>query len=165
MPIRWIDRIRKNHGLEHATVSRLLERGTSPPLGGYSLPGGFVIWAKTSPEVVEDAAREALELLREGHSDLAVSSYCGTNLVAAAVLGGIAGFVFGRGRGLWPWIRGATAAFIVATTLGQPVGKLVQSKLTVDSNPSGAVIRSARVLKRSPIAIVWISTTPAVAEG
>ena len=52
--IRWIDRIRKNHSLEHATVARLgvLERGTSPPTGGYSLPGGFVIWAKTSERTI-----------------------------------------------------------------------------------------------------------------
>ena len=158
MRIRWIDRIRKNHSLEHATVARLLERGTSPPTGGYSLPGGFVIWAKTSPEVVTDAAREALRLLRDGHSDLAVSAYCGTNFVVAAVLGGIAASIAGRGRGLWPLIRGAAAGIIVASTFGKPVGKLLQRRLTVDSDPDGTEIRAARVLKRTPISIVWIST-------
>ena len=46
MTVPWISAVRKNHGLEHATVSLLLERGTSAPMGGYSVPGGFIIWGE-----------------------------------------------------------------------------------------------------------------------
>ena len=115
MPTVAIDAVRKNHALEHATVAVLLERGVSPPLGGYSLPNGFIIWAKAAPGDVSNAAHEALQLLEEGHSDLAVSSYCGTNFVAAALLGGLAALVAGQGRGLWPRVRGAAVGLLVAS--------------------------------------------------
>lgn len=156
--IPWIGAIRKNHGLEHATVSLLLERGVTPPLGGYSVPGGFIVWGKTSPGVVTDAARDALLLLEDGHSDLAVSAYCGTNLVVTVVLGGVAAYLAGRGRGLGPILRGATVGILVAKILGQPVGKLIQRKVTVESDPAGMAIKSVRVLRRSSVCVVWIST-------
>lgn len=159
MTVGWIDRIRRNHALEHATVSRLLETGTGlPPLGGYSFPGGFIVWGKASPEEVSSAAQDALRLLKQGHSDLGVSPYCGTNIVAAAVLGGLAACIAGRGRGLWPMLRGAAVGLIVAGTLSQPVGKLIQRRLTINADQAGVEIRSARVLKKAPVSIVWIST-------
>ena len=151
MTVAWIDRIRRNHALEHATVSRLLERGTGlPPLGGYSLPGGFIVWGKASPEEVSTAAREALQLLKQGHSDLGVSPHCGTNIVAAAVLGGLAAFIAGRGRGVWPMVRGAAVGLIVAGTLSQPVGKLIQRRLTINADQAGVEIRSARGVEEGP---------------
>ncbi len=159
MTIPWIAAIRRNHGLEHATVSLLLERGISPPLGGYSIPGGFVVWAKTSPSVVADTARDALHLLQDGHSDLAVSAHCGTNLVVTAVLGGVAAYLAGRGRGVGPVLRGAIVGLLVAKALGQPVGKLIQRNVTVETDPAGMAIKSARVLRRTPVSVVWISTS------
>ena len=159
MPLRWIRRIRRNHALEHATVSRLLERGTSPPVGGYSLPGGFIIWSKASPGVVADAAEEAFQLLEDGHTDLAVSAYCGTNFVVAAILGGAAAFLAGRGRGLWPLIRGTATGLLVANILSKPVGTFLQRRLTVEPELGGTEIRSFRVLMRSRVSVIWISTT------
>ena len=158
MPTVAIDAVRKNHALEHATVAVLLERGVSPPLGGYSLPNGFIIWAKAAPRDVSNAAHEALQLLEEGHSDLAVSSYCGTNFVAAALLGGLAALVAGQGRGLWPRVRGAAVGLLVASALSQPVGKLIQRRLTTQAQVHGTQITSARVLKNPPISVVWFST-------
>ena len=159
MTIPWINAVRKNHGLEHATVSLLLERGTSVPMGGYSVPGGFIIWAKATPEVVTSAVEDALQLLEEGHSDLAVSPHCGTNVVVSALLGGVTAYLAGRGRGLTPIVRGAVLGLLVAKILGPPIGKLVQRTLTVSAEPSGMSIKSTRVLKQSPLSIVWISTT------
>ena len=159
LTIPLIDAIRKNHGLEHATVSLLLERGSPAPIGGYSVPGGFIVWAKATPDVVTDAARDALLLLEEGHADLAVSSHCGTNAVVSILLGGMAAYIAGRGRGIAPVVRGAILGLLVAKTLGPPIGKLVQRTLTVSSEPAGMSIRSIRVLKQSPISVVWISTS------
>lgn len=157
--IKWIEAVRRNHGLEHATVSLLLERGTVPPLGGYSVPGGFVVWSKAAPEVLIDAARDALQLLEEGHSDLAVSAHCGTNFVVAALLGGITAYLTGRGRGLVPVIRGAVLGLLVVKTLSQPIGKLIQRNVTVKADPAGMEIESVRVLRLSPVTVVWVSTS------
>ena len=159
MTIPWIEALKKNHGLEHATVSLLLERGTRTPIGGYSAPGGFIVWAKAAPNVVADAARDALELLEDGHSDLAVSAHCGTNFVVATVLGGMTAYLAGRGRGLGPIVRGTVLGILVAKTLGQPIGKLLQRKVTVTVEPAGMVIESTRVLRRSPVSVIWISTS------
>ena len=158
LTIPLINAIRKNHGLEHATVSLLLERGTSTPIGGYSMPGGFIVWAKASPEIVTAAAQDALQLLEDGHSDLAVSAHCGTNAVVSVLLGGAAAYLAGRGRGLMPVVRGAIVGLLVARTLGPPIGKLVQRTATVSADPAGMSISSTRVLKESPLSIVWLST-------
>ena len=159
MTIPLIKAIRKNHGLEHATVSLLLERGTAAPIGGYSIPGGFIVWAKATPGTVVRAVHDALQLLEEGHSDLAVSAHCGTNIVVSALLGGAAAYVAGRGRGLAPVVRGAMFGLLVARILGPPIGRLVQRNVTVSAEPAGMSVKSIRVLKQCPLSIVWISTT------
>ena len=55
-----ISRVRRNHALEHGTISLLLQRGMKPPLGGYSTPGGFFVFGGTTSTDVSDAAVEAL---------------------------------------------------------------------------------------------------------
>ena len=162
MPTLGLDRIRRNHSLEHATVALLLQRGTRAPIGGYSIASGFVIWAKASPEAISDAAHEALRLLNDGHSDLAISPYCGTNYVVSAVLGGLAAYFAGKGTGVWPKIRGVAAGLMVGGVLSQPVGKLVQRRLTTDSHLSGTEIRSVRTLKGAPVSVLWVSTGSSV---
>ena len=159
MAITWIEAIRKNHGLEHATVSLLLERGALTPIGGYSVPGGFIVWSKAAPEILIETAHDALELLEEGHSDLALSAHCGTNAVVAVALGGITAYLAGRGRGIAPIIRGTVLGLLVAKTLSQPIGKLIQRNVTVKSDPAGMEIRSVRVLRSSPVTVVGVSTS------
>ena len=89
MTFNPIRRVRQNHGLEHATVTVLLERGVRPPLGGYSTAGGFFIFGRASSETVSDAVYEALARMKEGQKELAVSPYCGTNLATGALLAGL----------------------------------------------------------------------------
>ena len=153
--ITAIERIRRNHALEHAAVALLLERGAKPPIGGYSTPAGFVLWAKAEPDAVSQAAHDALELLNDGYSELAISPYCGTNFAAAVALGGIAAYLAGRGRGLIPKLRGALVGLAAAAALGRPAGRLVQRRLTVQADVSGAEIASVRVLRDTPLAVVW----------
>jgi hypothetical protein len=91
-----IDRIRRSHAIEHATVAVLLKRGTRPPLGGYGTPGGFFIYGKLSTEDVASAADEALRRMQGGERDLAVSPFCGTNLLVGALLMALAVRIAGR---------------------------------------------------------------------
>ena len=151
-----IERIRRNHALEHATVALLLERGGKLPIGGYSLPSGFVIWARCEPETAIAAASDALELLNDGYGELAISPYCGTNFAASVALGIGAAYIAGRGRGFWPKLRGAAVGFAVASAFGRPVGRLVQKRLTVRADVEGAEIAAVRTLRDAPLAVVWV---------
>ena len=157
--ITAIERTRRNHALEHATVALLLESGAGAPIGGYSTPAGFVIWAKSQPDAVADAATEALRLLKDGYGELAISPYCGTNFATAVALGGIAAYLAGRGRGLWPKLRGGLVGIAVAGALGQPVGRLVQRRLTVRAEVDGVEIETVRALRDTPLSVVWFGTT------
>ena len=155
-----INMVRRNHAIEHATVAILLERGVSPPMGGYSIPAGFVIWSRASPEEVSDAANHALELLRSGNSELAISPYCGGNLVATALIGGLAAKVFAGGRrGFWPTVRGTVAALVFAGALGRPTGMFLQRRCTTLSEVDAVALGSARRLfGGSRMSVVWVGS-------
>ena len=84
-----LDSVRRNHALEHATVTMLLEARSPTPLGGYSTPGGFFIFGRASLEEVHAAAQKALASLQAGRAELAISPHCGTNIATAALLGGL----------------------------------------------------------------------------
>lgn len=153
-------RIRRNHALEHATVALLLEREVRPPLGGYSVAGGYLIWSKAPVEQVIEASSNALQLLRAGHSDLAISPFCGTNIVTSAMLGGLAAMlVRGRGRGVGANFRAGIAAITAASLLSRPVGEFIQRWVTTKSDPGDVRIESVREILRFPISVVWISTS------
>ena len=51
-------RIRRNHGLEHATLTTLAGRFPRRPLAGYSDPGGFWIVGNVETEALADAATD-----------------------------------------------------------------------------------------------------------
>ena len=151
---------RRNHALEHATVALLLERGIRPPMGGYSVPSGFLIWSKATAQEISTVAGEALDLLRDGHHDLAISPYCGTNIAAGVFIGGLtASLLRRRGRGIVPNLAAAAAAIAAASLLGRPFGDLLQRKLTTLSDAAGMQIVSSRQLLDWPVNVVWIRTT------
>ena len=90
MSIGVLETIRRNHALEHATINLLMEGGKgSTPLAGNASPGGFFVYGNVSTEALSKAVGEAIERLRSGERGLAISPFCGTNLVVAAVLAGI----------------------------------------------------------------------------
>ena len=97
---RLLNNVRRNHALEHGTVTMLLEAGARTPLGGYSTSGGFFIFGRASLEEVRTAAQEALASLQSGREELAISPHCGTNLATAALLGGPPGEGDSRSRPL-----------------------------------------------------------------
>ncbi len=129
-------------------------------MGGYSVSSGFMIWSRASADDVLSAAREALKLLESGRSDLAVSSYCGTNLVTSALIGGLAAVAISRGRrGFWPGVKGAAAALIASSTLGRPLGRFLQRRFTTLSDVEGMTIDSVRVIVTRPTVVVWVGTS------
>src|SRR5512136_2980603 len=86
-----ISSIRRNHGLEHATINILSLKFPRRPLAGYSFPGGFVLFGDVATVDVREAVTEALSRLSNGERHLAIHPNCGTNFLASGfVSGGLA---------------------------------------------------------------------------
>ena len=153
-------RIRRNHGLEHATVAGLIERGVSPPLAGYSTPGGFFVFGDASTPTVREAAENALLRLAGGDRELAVSRYCGTTLITGALLSGLAAAVIlGRGPGRYRRIPSAAAAIVIATMVSKPLGDMLQRRYTTSADVSGLTITGVRRIWAGPYTLHRVSTS------
>lgn len=141
-----ISRIRRNHGLEHATMHVLSESFPALKLAGKSDMTGFWIVGDVSAEALERAVQKAIERLQAGEKDLAVHPNCGTNLMTAAVVAGIAAFLamFGSGRRFRDKIERLPLVIILtalAMILAKPLGMILQERFTVasDVGPTGIV--------------------------
>jgi hypothetical protein len=84
-----ISRIRRNHGLEHATLQVLARSHPGLPMAGHSTAYGFRIFGNLSTSELEEAVREALSRLRAGEHRLAIHPNCGTNYITAGTLAGV----------------------------------------------------------------------------
>ncbi len=139
--VSLFDAVRRNHSIEHGTVTLLLEQGVRPPLAGMSNPRGFFIFGDVDTDQLADAADESLRRLRAGERELAISPYCGTNLVMSALIAGIAtALVFGRSRRKLLRIPIALSAVFVSMSLGRPIGSIVQRKFTTLADVGGTEI-------------------------
>src|SRR5690554_61768 len=87
-----IARIRRNHGLEHATIHVLSESHKRFSAQGNSDHRGFHlnIYGDVSEEDVRAAVGEAHRRLKAGEHNLAVHPNCGTVLVTTAALATLA---------------------------------------------------------------------------
>ena len=156
-----VRRVRQNHAIEHATVAMLLGRGIRPPMGGYSTPGGFLIFAKASTEVMARAAHDALDRLHSGERELAISPHCGTNLVTGALLAGlVSGLIMKRGRGeeRRQSFGAAVVAILVATVVGRPLGNYLQRRYTTLADVANIEIVGIRCLWPGPIQAYRVRT-------
>lgn len=155
-----LDRIRRNHGLEHATLHVLARRLPRVPLAGHSDSGGFWIVVQASlqdPQAslsdVQNAVDEALRRLRTGESDLAVHPNCGTNFVTSGILAGVAASLamFGAGRKTRDKIERLPLAISLATlTLvsAQPLGLRIQERYTTSGEPGDLQVVSIAARQR-----------------
>ncbi len=154
------DKTKRNHGLEHGTITLLLaEASTSKPMAGYSIPGGFFVVGDVTTEQVRSCADEALDRMKNGETELAVSPFCGTNLIVGAGLATaatLAGYRIG-GRGL----RGFNRAFsnaIFALVAARPLGRYVQSRYTTSGDVASMRINSISRYKIGNLTVHWVST-------
>ncbi len=139
---RWIDAVRRNHALEHATVAVLLARHGPQRLAGRASPDGFFIFGEVSDEELADCADEALTRLQRGEASLAVSPLCGTNIAVASLLAaGAATAVLSRNRSHF---GNAFTAAMAGVILSQPLGRLVQKHVTTRPDLEGVEIVDTR---------------------
>jgi hypothetical protein len=140
-----ISRTRRNHGLEHATLTTLARRFPRQPLAGYSDPGGFWILGNVDTEALAECVTEALERLRHGERSLAVHPNCGTNFAVAGLLAGTAGALsmLGSGKRFKDKLLRLPVAALLATVMlvaAQPLAMLIQSRLTTSGEPGALAV-------------------------
>jgi len=139
-----IRRTRRNHGLEHATITVLSGRLRNLRMAGRSDSGGYVLLGDVPTESVEQAAQDALRRLRNGESKLAIHPNCGTNLVTTALLTSVAAMVGLTGADRRAWIGRlplVMALVIVAGIFSQPLGLSLQRHITTDGVPGDLEIK------------------------
>ncbi len=143
-----ISRVRRNHGLEHATIHVLTEKYKQFSAQGNSDPGGFSlnIYGDISEEQVETAVREAYQRMKNGEHGLAVHPNCGTALLTTATMATLAAqLVFGlehkrqgsssnRWSVLFNGLPSAVLMVVLAIIVSRPLGLQLQERFTVQGD-------------------------------
>ncbi|MBI3244483.1 MAG: hypothetical protein HYZ49_19560 [Chloroflexi bacterium] len=161
LTLQPIARVRRNHGLEHATIHVLTARKRRS-MAGYSDANGFWLLGDLPTDEVEAAAHEALKRMKGGEHDLAIHPNCGTNFVTAGTFAGLAAFVSLIGARTWRdklerlplTLAFATAAIVFA----QPVGLRLQAEITTNGVMGEMEIASVKKVSTSPAVMHRIET-------
>jgi len=145
--IPYLEQIRRNHGLEHATLNLLSRSQTNQSFAGHSDGSGFWILGEIETDVLADAVSEALARLQSGQEELAVHKNCGTNLLVSGFAAGLAGAAGLIGVGERPGdkierIPLITTLGVIALLISRPLGPMLQRKFTVSGNPENLQITS-----------------------
>lgn len=145
-----LSRLRRNHGLEHATTHVLSQHKPNRPLIGHSDFGGFWIIGEFSSEEVTDASVEALRRLRAGERQLALHPNCGTIWATYGLAAGLGAFIgmVGVGRRWRDKFQRLPLVALLATgalILAQPLALKLQERFTTSGDPGDLEI--AEVLK------------------
>ena len=145
-----IGSVRRNHALEHATISVLANKvGHDVRLVGRATNTGFYLYGDMTEDRVRESTLEALERLRRGERHLAISPMCGTNLAVAGSLSGISSLLALGNRSRLERIPNVLLASMVAMLVAQPLGRLVQKHITTDPDLSNTEVVEIREGGRS----------------
>lgn len=140
LDIKPISRLRRNHGLEHATIHILGKKHPNVNFGGMSSPTGFTIIGDVSTEEVAEAAIVALKRLRAGRSDLAMHPNCGTNFAVSGAFAGLGAWLgtLGSGKNFKRKVERLPLSLFLATValvLSRRLGPMIQKNITTSGDP------------------------------
>ena len=142
-----ITAVRQNHALEHATTSLLTKKlGFKVRMIGRASFDGFYIYGNVPTEAIREAATESLARLRSGEKELAVSPFCGTNIVVAGIMAALACFFILGGKERRRRLPQAMVAATWAIIAAQPMGRIVQKYVTTSPDLSDVTIK--RITRR-----------------
>lgn len=164
-----LGRIRRNHGLEHATIHMLSERHKNFSAQGNSNHRGFNlnIYGDVSEDDVRAAVEEAHQRMKGGEHHLAVHPNCGTVLLTTAAMGALASqTAFGleqrrQGRRtmdmnvFFNGLPGAILAGVLSLILSRPVGMALQEKLTTDGDLGDLEVISVKRIRPSLVTRIF----------
>lgn len=141
----YILRVRRNHGLEHATI-HILSR-SNYQLSGRSSARGFILIGNVPTEQVESAVQEALNRMQAGEHKLALHPNCGTNLVTTGFLAtavAFLGFSGGGWRRGWARFSNMMILMMAAIMFSKPLGMSLQRHITTEGDPGDLTLVSVR---------------------
>ena len=159
-----VSMVRRNHGLEHATLNLLAAEFPSRSFAGHSDSKGFWIIGAVSTDKLLETVQQALKRMKAGESNLALHANCGTNFVTAGVVAGSIAWLgtlgnansFSKKLNRWPLlIMIVTGSFIAA----QPLGKKVQARVSTSGDPGSLVVKQISRYERKGPALHRILTT------
>jgi hypothetical protein len=134
-----VARVRRNHGLEHATLHILSQRFPGRSMAGHSDTKGFWIVGDLGTEDVQSVVDEALQRMKAGERKLAIHPNCGTNFVTSGILAGLAAFMamVGTGRRVRDRLERIPLVMTLATLaliVAQPLGLMVHENVTTSAD-------------------------------
>ncbi len=146
-----IGSVRRNHALEHATISVLVNKlGRDVRLVGRATRNGFYLYGDMPADRVRESTVEALQRLRRGESHLAISPMCGTNLAVAGLLAGLSSLLALGNRSRLERVPNVLLASMLAVLVAQPLGRLAQKHVTTDADLSDTELVGIRQGGRGP---------------
>ena len=146
-----IGSVRRNHALEHATISVLAAKlGHDVRLVGRATRNGFYLYGDMPTDRVKESATEALHRLRQGEGHLAISPMCGTNLAVAGILAGLSSLVALGNRSRLERIPNVLLASMLAVLVAQPLGRVAQKHVTTHPDLSDTELLGIRQGGRGP---------------
>ena len=144
LDIPILSRIRRNHGLEHATISLLTQRFPYRRMAGYSYPGGFFLLGDVPTDQVREVVAQALSRMNNGERYLAVHPNCGTNYAVSGLVAGLLAWLGMAGaKSKRDQMRRLPLVISLATLgiiLSVPLGPKVQEHITTSGDPQGLSI-------------------------
>ncbi len=144
-----VERVRRNHGLEHATIHMIGADVRRGGMAGRSDHHGFTLYGDVPTDVLADACERALQRLRSGERGLAIHPYCGTNFVTAGLLASLVAVVTVFSTGSSWRTRLARFPLLIslmtgALILSQPLGMAIQRSVTTSADPGDMKIVSIK---------------------
>lgn len=159
---RMVDRTRRNHGLEHATVTVLSSKYPRMRLAGRSTPYGFYIYGQVTTEQLRQAVNEALGRLKAGEIELAVHPNCGTNLITKGLMAGLTsyfGFIGANSvRSRLTRLPRVAMLSGLALLLAQPVGLMLQRHITTSGEIRDMRLTGVKRSERGGMVTHFVST-------
>jgi hypothetical protein len=152
--------VRRNHALEHATITVMLRKiGHDVRMVGRATRDGYYLYADVPTDLLEESTREALARMKSGEGHLAVSPLCGTNLAVAGALAGMASMLTLGNSHRSEKVPNVIMASMLAVLVAQPVGRMVQRYLTTSPDLSDTEIVGIRTGGRGGARFHKVQTT------
>lgn len=148
--------VRKNHAIEHASLTILQSKLPGLHLAGYSDPYGFLVVGNVETDKLLAAVNEAIARLQAGESALAIHPNCGTNFAATGLVAGSLAWLgmLGGNRSIkkqldrWPMIVTLVTLGMIAA---QPLGPYLQANVTTYANIGDIHVKEIVISKRGTV--------------